>query len=346
MGNSNLRKAKKAKNDEFYTQLEDIEKELIHYKEHFKDKVVYCNCDLVNESNFFKYFVMHFNDIGLKKLITTNYKHSPLTNKRLKLNTAYCSQITRVTDADDLETLFNDDANKLYELKGDGDFASDECIDLLKEADIVISNPPFSIFRKYVAQLMEYDKKFIIIGPQNAITYKEIFPLLKDNKMWLGVKNGSTTFEVPNNGDYSDKSTFRLDEETNKAYITLGNICWYTNLDHKKRNEELFLFRVYSPEKYPYYDNYDAINVDKVADIPYDCEGVIGVPISFINKYNPKNFQLLGIMNTGERNEGIRYPNTPHGRPVINGKEKYLRVLIKHTEESLEKYRKLNEQIN
>lgn len=290
MGN-NLRKARKEKNDEFYTQLTDIEKELRHYKDHFKGKVVYCNCDDPEKSNFWKYFVDNFETLQLKRLVFTHYVKEGATYK--------------------LEYLGMGLAPIMTDLKCDGDFRSDECVELLKEADIVVTNPPFSLFREYIAQLVEHRKKFLVIGNTNAITYKETFRLIMGNQIWLGVSPRSMTFQLQGGGSKD------------------VNACWFTNLTHKKRNEELVLAKRYTPEAYPKYDNYDAINIDKISDIPFDYLGYMGVPITFLDKFNPDQFEIFGIMNTGEVNQGIRLPNTPHGRPVINGVEKYLRVIIK-----------------
>ena len=291
--NSNLHKAKQAKNDEFYTQLSDIEKELKNYKQHFKGKTVLCNCDDPFESNFFKYFVLNFNVLGLKKLICTCYAGSSISNKQLSLfevtgnpeSRPYKAVVTKVydktgdggLDMEDIKELFKSGENELTELRGDGDFRSNECIELLKESDIVVTNPPFSLFREYVAQLMEYDKKFIVIGNMNAITYKEFFPLLKDNKVWIGYEHPKV-FTRPNGKTQS-----------------FGNITWFTNLDIKKRHEKLILYKNYTPEEYPKYDNYDAINVDKVSEIPVDYDGVMGVPITFLNKYNPEQFEIVTL---------------------------------------------------
>ncbi len=308
-----LRKAQKAKQDEFYTDISDIEKELKHYKKHFKDKVVYCNCDDPKESNFFKFFVRNFKHFGLKKLITTCYKSKESLKRAYYLE---CSNL----DFDNLD--LTTDNIKQYYLEGDGDFRSEECVNLLKQADIVITNPPFSLFREYIAQLIEYDKKFLVIGSLNAITYKDIFSLIKNNKLWLGYGNGSMSFRVP------DTYTGSCEGDAGNKIAKLGNICWYTNLDIDKRNEDIILYREYTSKEYPNYDNYNAINIDKVKDIPHNYTGFMGVPITFLDKHNPAQFKLLGIMNTGEINTGIRHPNTEHGRPIVNGKEIYLRILI------------------
>lgn len=313
MANNNtaLGAAKASKKDEFYTQFSDIEKELMHYREHFRGKVVFCNCDDPYESNFFKYFALYFNALGLKKLIATCYDGSPIAQQELPLfpvdekepkRKAYKVEISEVKDLDgngstdltDVKLLLkSSDNNVKAELKGNGDFRSQECIELLKQADIVVTNPPFSLFREYVAQLVKFDKKFLIIGNMNAITYKEIFPLIKDNKLWLGVTRqgtGSMWFKVPS--DFPIKSGQKT--ENGVRYQTIGSTAWFTNLDHSRRHEELILIKQYTPEEYPTYDNYKAINVNKVADIPCDYDGIIGVPITFLGSYNPNQFEILG----------------------------------------------------
>lgn len=294
-GNKSLGEAKKAKKDEFYTQLTDIEKELRHYKEHFAGKTVLCNCDDPKVSNFFVYFVRNFHELGLKRLITTCYKN----------NQPDLFSMNDCEDAVWLDYQGGDDNNPdvakvaatARPLKGDGDFRSRECVELLKQADIVVTNPPFSLFREYVAQLMKYEKKFLIIGNQNALTYKEIFPLLMENKIWLGYGCGDMAFKVP--VDYEPRETrFWVDEDGQK-WRSMGNACWYTNLEHKKRHEWLDLYKKYTPEEYPKYDNYDAINVDKTADIPMDYEGLMGVPITFMDKYCPEQFEIIDIAKRG-----------------------------------------------
>ncbi len=348
--NKNLREAKKAKKDEFYTQLVDIELELKHYKEFLKNKIVFCNCDDPYESNFFKYFAINFNHLGLKKLIATCYDTSPVSYTQLsffgvnenktypnKNRRAYRIEINEVPDMNndgaidlsDVKLLLLNKKNTLVHLNGDGDFRSEECIEFLKQADIVVTNPPFSLFREYVAQLFEYDKKFIILGNVNAITYKEIFKLIKDNKIWLGqsIHSGDREFRVPDSYPITSNS-YRVDENGVK-YIRVKGVRWWTNIDYKERHEDLVLYKKYNKKEFPNYDNYNAINVDKTCDIPMDYNGYIGVPITFLDKYNPDQFELFGIMNTGEQNTGIRYPNTPHGRPLINGVEKYLRLIIR-----------------
>lgn len=325
MANERFDNAKKNKNDEFYTQLSDIEKELSHYREHFRGKTILCNCDDPRVSNFFKYFALNFNEFGLKKIISTCYK-----NQDVDLFTQNdCEKAVYIeyegNPNDSTSTDFS--TMQVKELKGDGDFRSAECIELLKQADIVVTNPPFSLFREYVAQLIKYEKKFIIVGHQNAITYKEIFKLLKENKIWIGYKFGDMSFKVPKY--YEPRKTRYWEDENGQKWRSMGNVCWYTNLDISKRHEDLILYKTYSPEEYPQYDNYNAINIDKVSDIPIDYDSYMGVPITFLDKYNPEQFEIFGIMNTGEENSGIRYENTPHGRPIVKGKELYLRILIK-----------------
>lgn len=314
--NASMSAAIKAKNDEFYTLLTDIEKEMRHYRKHFKGKTVLCNCDDPFESNFFKYFVLNFKRLGLKKLIATCYATSPIAGQQLSLfdvvggeeeqrNKPYKAVVTKVYDVTgdggvdmfDVAELFKKHENELTELEGDGDFRSDECLALLDEADIVVTNPPFSLFREYVATLMEHDKKFIIIGNSNAITYKEVFPLIMQNKLWLGVTRsgtGSMWFRIMD--DFPVKSGQKV--ENGVRYQTIGNSAWFTNLDVKKRHEEMILVKRYTPDDYPHYDNYDAIEVSKIVDIPLDYSGVMGVPITFLGKYNPDQFEIVGITKT------------------------------------------------
>jgi len=305
-------KAKKNKADEFYTQLPDIEAEMRHYKEQFRGKVIFCNCDDPYESNFFKYFAMNFNFLGLKKLIATSYAESPVATKQLSLfdiknlnvessdaKSPYKIEIFEVKDENadgavdmaDVEYLLKNRKNVLTLLSDDGDFRSDECIELLKEADIVATNPPFSLFREYVAQLIEFNKKFLIMGNQNAITYKEIFKVIEKNQMWLGQSlNGrNILFQIP---DYYESYYKIID---GKKYAFPKGVVWFTNLDVPKRNEELVLYKKYVKEEYPRYDNYDAINVDRTVQIPLDYTGTMGVPITFLHKFNPEQFEILGL---------------------------------------------------
>ena len=309
------KKQKKNKADEFYTQLPDIEAEMRHYQEQFRGKVIFCNCDDPYESNFFKYFAMNFNFLGLRKLIATCYTESPVATKQLSLfdvkdlavksadaKHPYKIEITEVKDENadgavdmsDVEYLLKNKKNALTLLKGDGDFRSTECIDLLKEADIVVTNPPFSLFREYVVQLIEYGKKFVILGSQNAITYKEVFKLIKENLIWLGMDNGGTKwFQVPLDYEIMTESRKKFDGKGNK-YFSMGNIMWFTNLDVPKRHENITLYKQYTPKEYPRYVNYNAIEVSKNSEIPYDYDGEMGVPITFLDKYNPEQFEIIG----------------------------------------------------
>lgn len=310
--NSNLTKAKKAANDEFYTQISDIEKELIHYKDWFKGKIVYCNCDDPEESNFWKFFELNFENYGLKKLIATHFDAKQPSYK-LELQ----------VDLDGDGKVTNKDIVKTP-LKQNGDFRSAESIELLKECDVVVTNPPFSLFREYIAQLIEYKKKFLVIGNQNAITYKEIFPLIRDNKIWLGTRDmGAFEFKLPSNATLYK----RIDSEGNK-YATLGSVCWFTNIPHNKRNEKLILTAEYDPKKYPKYDNYDAIEVGKVVNIPKDYKGVMGVPITFLYKYCPEQFEIVGLMS-GAKDSSLINGNDGRAKFYINGKGIYARILIR-----------------
>lgn len=323
MGNRNLTSAKRAKNDEFYTRMPDIENELRHYLEHFKGRTVLCNCDDPYESNFFRYFALNFDHLGLKKLMATSYCGSPIAGAEYQPSLfgdepdapsrhAYKAIVTHVEDTtgdggfdmEDVKVLLNAPGNEVAELHGDGeygagDFRSHECLDLLDEADVVVTNPPFSLFREYVATLMEHDKRFVVIGNQNAIGYKEIFPLLRNNELWLGYGKVKE-FIVPST-DHPDRDNVAVGAD-GKAIAKFGNICWYTNFDIKKRHEDLLLYRRYKGHEsdYPKYDNYDAIEVSKVADIPEDYYGVMGVPITFMDKYNPEQFEILGLTCTAE----------------------------------------------
>ena len=331
MANKNLNAAKAAKKDEFYTQLTDIERELQHYWPHFKDKVVLCNCDDPYESNFFKYFALRFNQLGLKKLICTCYNGSPVQGNELLLDfgdgwddpkkIAYKVEITEVRDMNgdgavdlsDVRYLLQNDKNVLSILRT-GDFRDPECIALLQQADIVVTNPPFSLFREYLGQLMQYNKKFVIVGHQNAITYKEVFPLIKENKVWLGYgfKGGAAHFFSP----YEDIATAG---DHKKDMIRVSGVNWFTNLEIPKRNEGMDLVCRYSPEEYPAYDNYKAINVDKTSDIPCDYEGVMGVPITFLDKYNPEQFEIIKFRK-GDDEKDLK----------VNGKCPYFRILIRN----------------
>lgn len=313
-GKESLVRANRAKNDEFYTQMPDIEEELRHYRDQFRGKVVLCNCDDPYESNFFKFFAMNFKHFGLKKLITTSYAGSPITGEQLSIfdiggmpkdapaKSAYKVEITEVPDANndgaidlfDVEALLKYERNVLTLLSGGGDFRSAECIALLDEADIVVTNPPFSLFREYIAGLVERRKQMLILGNQNAITYSEVFKLIKDNRLWLGYDNGGEKwFRVPDEYDHTTTAS-RIKVEDGVRYLSMGNIAWFTNLDTTKRHDTITLYKRYSPEEYPHYDNYDAIEVPRYTDIPYDFDGAMGVPITFLDKYNPDQFEILG----------------------------------------------------
>ena len=354
-GNSNLHDSSRNKQDEFYTNLQLIEDELKHYRAHFKGKRVLCNCDDPYESNFFKYFAMNFNSLGLKSLTATCYAASPFAQLELDLfgngecvslkerkgtqsgKSAYKIVITEVKDENgdgrvdlaDVEWLIKNEKNVLTKLKGDGDFRSAECEKLLDDADLVVTNPPFSLFREYVAQLMEHKKQFLVIGNMNAVTYREIFPLIKDNKVWLGNKAGHFWFKVPPH--YEEKATdFKIDENGQK-WRRMGNICWFTNLDFEKRHEKMLLWKKYTPEEYPKYDNYDAIDVSRTADIPCDYFGIMGVPITFMAQYNPAQFEILGDTRF---HDGSNISNDIN---IINGKTKFRRILIRRCEEGTER---------
>ncbi len=345
MARKDLAQAKDAKKDEFYTQLVDIEKELRNYKPYFKDKVVFCNCDDPYESNFFKYFALNFNALGLRKLIATCYNGSPVSGNELLLDfgttvddpkkIAYKVEITEVSDMNgdgainlaDIQYLMRNDKNVISVLQGNGDFRSEECVELLKQADIVVTNPPFSLFREYLAQLVKYDKKFLIIGNVNAITYKETFALIKENKLWMGasIHSGDREFRVPDS--YPLKAAGYRVDETGRKYIRVKGVRWFTNMDYPQRHEDLILYKHYTPEDYPRYDNYDAINVNVTNDIPCDYEGVMGVPITFLDKYNPDQFEIIGVTNHGEM-AGIPFSNG-NCFAEVNGKRLYVRVFTR-----------------
>lgn len=318
--NNNLHNAKKAKNDEFYTRLEDIEKEMCHYREHFCGKVIYCNCDDPKESNFFKFFSLQFEFLGLKKLISTGYKENG-------------HGVAYIYEGDKNGNNLPDDSEiQSYELQGNGDFRSDECIEFLKEADVVVTNPPFSLFREVVAQLVEYNKKFLLLGNNNAITYKEIFPLIMSNKMWLGYSNNKTMeFILSDSYEKWDRI------ENGKKIGKVPAISWFTNLEHDHRNRPLDLAQRYDPRYYPKYDNYDAIECSKVMDIPRDYDGVIGVPITFLDKYCPTQFKIVGLLCDNRcgypmLNGTPTYTDEKHKNSVcgvLNGKRVYPRVIIK-----------------
>lgn len=329
MANKQLTGAKKAKKDEFYTQLADIEVELKHYREHFKGKTVLCNCDDPRMSNFFYYFVLNFHFLGLKKLITTCYKNQnpDLCSENISEQAVYL-----VYEGEDIGIPPNPTiAGLVRSLEGDGDFRSKECIAFLEEADIVVTNPPFSLFREYVAQLIKYDKKFIIIGNINAVTYKEIFPLIQRDQVWLGpsIHSGDREFEIPSS--YPLEAAGSRTDNEGRRYIRVKGVRWFTNLDFPQRHEELTLYKKYSPEEYPHYDNYDAINVDKVADIPCNYDGVMGVPITYLDKHNPDQFEILDANDFIIRDQA---PKKPHELikdkdGYVKGRIVYARILIR-----------------
>ena len=312
--NLSLQQAKNARIDEFYTQLFDIENEMRHYRKHFKGKTVLCNCDDPFESNFFKFFVLNFNRLGLKKLIATCYTGSPIAGTQLSLfdvlgsdydrKTPYKATVNQVYDATgdggidmlDIAELFKTGENSLEVLHGNGDYRSTECLELMDEADIVVTNPPFSLFREFIATLFEHKKKFVVIGNQNAITYREIFPLIKNNDMWLGYTSPKE-FVVPKDNP-DRKNTYVRDDGTIVAKF--GNVCWFTNLDIKKRHEEMILIKHFDTNAFPRYANFNAIEVSKVSDIPCDFDGIMGVPVSFLDHYNPDQFEIIGMTNLPE----------------------------------------------
>jgi len=347
MAGGKLDNAKKLKADEFYTKLSDIEKELKNYKNHFKSKVVFCNCDDPETSNFYYYFVSNYDELGLKKLITTHFeidkssymleysgradvKGDKETVVKRAIKSGKKSKLKQNFEQGSQNFLFDDEPIRSYS----GDFRSPECIELLKQSDIVVTNPPFSLFREYVAQLMEHKKKFIIIGNTNALTYKEIFKLVKENKISTGYTNFNVGmyFYVPDNWENYHKL------EDGRKMVRNSNSCWLTNLEVKKHNDELVLYKKYSPSEYPKYDNYDAINVDKVSEIPIDYDGVMGVPLTFIDKYNPNQFEIIDGLNrystldvAGTNEWAIK--NHLH-MTEINGVSTYYRVLIKKIKSS------------
>ncbi len=346
MGNKVLSNANKAKKDEFYTQLDDIANELRHYKAHFEGKTVFCNCDDPFESNFFKFFAMKFNEWKLKRLICTCWNGSKVANTEFLLfeeaapKVAYKIDITELPDINGDGAVDLDDVKLLLKrippqrLEGNGDFRSKECEALLKESDIVVTNPPFSLFREYVAQLVKFQKKFLIIGNQNAIQNKEFFPLIKENKVWFGYgfKGGAAHF-------YSSYDDIATSTNHKEGMIRVSGVVWYTNLEHSKRHDPIDLYKTYSPEEYPKYDNYDAINVNKTADIPCDYDGIMGVPITFMDKYCPEQFEIIWQACGNTRAcapkdilQELKYKPHPEDRggcSVIDGQRTYGRILIR-----------------
>lgn len=341
-GNSNLKMSKDAKEDEYYTDLSMIENELKHYRPHFKDKVVFCNCDDPYESNFLKYFAMNFNSLGLKKLISLGYTGSPIVYQQLSLfdwvdskeiveeRHPYKIEITEVTDENgdgaidltDVELLIKNRKNVLTLLKGNGDFRSQESLAVLEEADIIVTNPPFSLMKEYIPLLMNSKKKFLVLGNMNHITFKEIFHYFIENQIWLGYTSGHFWFKVPEY--YEEKNTdFKIDENGQK-WRRLGNICWFTNMEIEKLHQPLTLYKHYSREEFPTYDNYDAIHIEKVADIPCDYDGIMAVPITFMDKYSPDQFEILGKLDGGS-DANI----WDLAKPILRGTPKYKRIAIR-----------------
>ena len=320
-GNAGLNRAMKAKKDEFYTQLVDIENEVRHYTAHFRGKTVLCNCDDPRISNFFHYFARNFERLGLRRLISICYKNQEpdlfsmnQSEQAIWLEYFGDRNGNRVPDPEEIG---------IRELKGDGDFRSAECIELLKQADIVVTNPPFSLFREFVAQLFEYQKQFLIIGNVNAISYKNIFEQIQANRLWLGksIHSGDREFEVP--ATYPLNAAGCRETADGKRFIKVKGVRWFTNLDYAERHEDLVLYETYSPEKYPTYDNYAAINVNKTAEIPMDYNGIMGVPITFLDKYNPDQFEIVGLDRYVADNPAYGH------RFTIDGKETYARILIR-----------------
>jgi hypothetical protein len=346
LNNRSLSQARRAKQDEFYTQLVDIEKELKHYRAQLQDKIILCNCDDPYESNFFRYFALNFNALGLKKLIATSYGGSPIAGGYLPLldmaglkpagREPYAIEISEVPDANndgaidlaDVEWLLKNDANTCRTLQGDdeygpGDFRGAECIDYMKQADIVVTNPPFSLFRDFVSLLLQHEKKFIVVGNMNATTYKGLFTFIRDGRVWYGpsINSGDREFEVPE--DYPlDAANFRIID--GRRYIRVKGVRWYTNLDHNRRHEKLPLFKNYDAVKYPSYDNYDAIEVSKYADIPVDYDGVMGVPITFLDHYNPDQFVILGSNRDIDQDSKGYFGRST----MLSGQETFKRIFI------------------
>jgi len=324
--NKNLNNAKAGKKDEFYTELTDIEKELRHYKDHFKGKTVFCNCDDPRVSNFFHYFSHKFEDLELKKLITTCYKNQE--RDLFSTNKSESAIWLEYNGDKNGDRVPNPEEIGIHKLKGDGDFRSPESISLLMQADIIVTNPPFSLFREYVAQLIEHDKKFIIVGHQNALTYKEIFPLIKENKVWLGYGfNGGAAHFI--NTQYEDYATAGNHKE---GKIRVSGVHWFTNLDTRKRHEDLILYKTYNKKEFPTYDNYDAIEVSKTKDIPMDYKGVMGVPITFMDKYNPDQFEIIGATESEGKgfSNGLWNEESKVAQAMVNGERVYKRIFIKN----------------
>lgn len=329
--NTNLQAAKNSKYDEFYTTYETIEKEMSHYFKHFKNKVVLCNCDDPFESNFCKYFLKNFNLLKLKRLICTSYYLSKVASKG-KGRKAFVLDVLKFSEAkglipDEEIELLLEKPETITKLKGDGDFRSEECLAYLQEADIVVTNPPFSLFNEFVMEIMKYKKKFLIIGNQNALTYKDIFPLIQKNKVWTGYQFGEMKFRVP--ADSEPRSTRYWVDKTGQKWRSLGNAMWLTNLDIDRHHEILPMVKKYNPKEHPKYDNYDAINVKTIKDIPYDYPGIMGVPITIVNWFNSNQFEIIGEANHGSDSEFDLF------KPTINGKLMFKRILIKNKEPKL-----------
>ena len=333
--NTNLQNAKNAKDDEFYTRYEDIENEVMQYKKHFNNKIVLCNCDDPFESNFCKFFLKNFNILNLKRLICTTYYSSKIASKELEIfkndkktskKNGFVLDVTKFSDvngliSDEIIHDFLEKSNCIKRLNGDGDFQSNECVEYLKLSDIIVTNPPFSLFREFVSIIKKFNKKFLIIGNQNALTYKEIFPLIKNDKVWTGFQFGEMKFRVPKSS--KPRTTRYWVDESGQKWRSLGNAMWLTNLDNERRHRQIVLTKKYSPKEYPKYDNYDAINVKTINDIPYDFYGIMGVPITIINRYNSDQFEIVGEANHGSDSEYDLF------KPILNGKELYKKILIR-----------------
>lgn len=317
INNSNLYKARKVKNDEFYTMIDTVEKELVHYKKHLKNKIVLCNCDDPKSSAFWKYLHLNFSEFGLKKLVSTYYNENGVAFK------------TEYTGGDDNDI----EKGVKTQLNGNGDFRSEECLNILDKCDVVITNPPFSLFRDFVDVLMRYKKKFLVLGNMNAVCYKQIFPFIKNNLLWFGVSihSSGANFYIPNDYPLNKKNWGK--DETGRIFVKLGMVRWFTNLSYDPQLRlNLRLSKRYTPEKYPKYDNYNAINVNKVTEIPVDYDGVMGVPITFMDKYNPEQFEILGVTAAWDKSTEIQSIRLPYKGPMnasVNGKQLYKRILIR-----------------
>lgn len=329
MGNTNLSAARKNRKDEFYTRLVDIENELKYYRDHFRGQTVFLNCDDPEKSNFWFFFSQNFNFFGLKRLISTHYTGLGSDNPP----PSYMLELNRNEDGTEVDV----DAPIRTDLEGDGDFRSEESVELLKQSDIVVTNPPFSLFREYISQLMEYGKKFIILGNTNAITYRDVWPYIQAGDLWLGAStfNVGLFFGVPEDFEYAPSYKFAREIDGEKV-CRVSNICWYTNLDHSRRHEDIIVFRSYDedPEKYPAYDNYDAIEVSKVADIPRDFGGAMGVPITFLGKHNPTQFEILGASDNGAVPEDMKLAHFKrHNEPYVRDKRVYKRIFVRYVQD-------------